>query len=246
MQAIERFQADHFQLRHHLERFLTQADSSLDSRLTGARQRLADLSQQEFSWPRVDEFYKETVGEHYLFELAGWHMDSDDYITDTLRLVQDFAQGRVLDFGGGIGTHTLGAALSSQVEQVVFCDINPHNRAFVAKRVEWLGLADKVRIVPSLDADACPDPHFDTVVCFDVFEHLPDPVAQLHQFHSCLPEGGKLIGNWYFHKGQDHEFPFHLDDPVVIRQFMETLQSLFIEEFHPYLITARCYSRRTP
>lgn len=166
-------------------------------------------------------------------------MTSEDYIADTLELVQDYAQGTVLDFGGGIGTHTLAAALCPAVERVVYCDINPFNRAFVEKRVEWLELTDKVEIAATL----APEARFDTVVCFDVFEHLPDPVAQLHQFHAHLHPQGKLIGNWYFHKGRNNEYPFHLDDPLVIRRFMETLPSLFIEEFHPYLVTARCYSR---
>ena len=242
MQAIEQFKADQFQLRHHLAQFLALEPDSLAAQLKGAKERLAQLSQTTFSWQKVDAFYSEAVGDHHLFDLADWHMTSDDYIADTLRLVQAFAQGRVLDFGGGIGTHTLGAALSPRVEQVVFCDLNPRNREFVAKRVEWLGLQGKVTVVEQI----APEAHFDTVVCFDVFEHLPDPVAQLHQFYQLLPDGGKLIGNWYFYKGHHQEFPFHLDDPAIIRQFLDTLQTLFLEEFHTYLITSLCYNRRTP
>ncbi|MEI6428680.1 MAG: hypothetical protein WCO45_09905 [Pseudanabaena sp. ELA607] len=34
-------------------------------------------------------------------------MSNRDYIGRTLRLIGDHAQGRVLDFGGDIGTHTL-------------------------------------------------------------------------------------------------------------------------------------------
>lgn len=60
-----------------------------------------------------------------------------------LQLIADCAQGRVLDFGGGIGTHTLGAALCPQVEQVIYYDINPINRDFVQYRAEKMGLGEK-------------------------------------------------------------------------------------------------------
>lgn len=60
------------------------------------------------------------MGSAYLLDLAAWHLSSTDYIGDTLRLVADQARGLVLDFGGGIGTHTIGAALCPAVEQVIF------------------------------------------------------------------------------------------------------------------------------
>ncbi len=238
MNAVEDFRQDYFQLRPHLERFLSDQGVCLDSRLKTGTQNITALSQQQFSWDAPDEFYRETVGDEYLFDLADWHMTSADYIEGTVKLINDYAQGRVLDFGGGIGTHTLAAALCPQVEQVIYCDINPANRAFVAKRIEWMALGSKVTI-----CDRLPDTHFNTIICFDVLEHLPDPVAQLQQFHQILQPEGKLIANWYFHKGIANEFPLHLDDPQVVRQFMTTLQRLFLEEFHPHLVTARCYSK---
>jgi hypothetical protein len=49
--------------------------------------------------------------------------------------------------------------------------------------------------------------------------------------------------NWYFFKGFNGEFPFHLDDPQKVEQFFQVLQSCFLEVFHPYFITARCYRK---
>ena len=51
------------------------------------------------------------------------------------------------------------------------------------------------------------------------------------------------IMNWYFFKGNNGEYPFHFDDKDMIEKFFLTLQSNFIEVFHPYLITARSYRK---
>lgn len=101
-----------------------------------------------------------------------------------------------------------------------------------------MGLSERIHCPETL-----PEGIFDTIICFDVVEHLPDPAAQLRQFYAWLKPEGKLLINWYFFKGFNDEFPFHLDDPQKVEQFFQVLQSHFLEVFHPYLITARCYRK---
>ncbi|MFN9733713.1 MAG: SAM-dependent methyltransferase, partial [Microcystis sp.] len=36
---------------------------------------------------------------------------------------------------------------------------------------------------------------------------------------------------------------FHLDDPKIIESFFQTLQKDFLEIFHPYHLTVRCYRK---
>ena len=50
--------------------------------------------------------------------------------------------------------------------------------------------------------------------------------------------------NWYFFKGFNNEYPFHFDDPAMVEEFFRTLQDLYLERFHPHLITARTYTLR--
>ena len=52
--------------------------------------------------------------------------------------------------------------------------------------------------------------------------------------------------NWYFYKGENNEYPFHIDDKVIIEKFFEKLQSKYIEIFHPILITTRAYKISKP
>lgn len=230
---------DAFSLKQHLQDFLQIEPEELEHRLNSGLQALAELGHRDFDWEQATEFYRDRVGEAYLFDLGIWHLTSKDYIGDTLRLVADHAKGRVLDFGGGIGTHTIGAALCSQVQQVVYCDINPMNRAFVEYRAAQLGLQSKIVFCSELAADET----FDTIICFDVVEHLPAPSQQLLQFHKMQAKDGTLILNWYFSKGFNQEFPFHLDDLHLVEEFFTTLQGYFLEVFHPYHSTTRCYRK---
>lgn len=230
---------DAFNLKQHLQQFLKIDDRELERKFATAVEDLADLGRRDFNWEEAGKFYQENVGEAYLFELAAWHLTSTDYIGDTLKLVADRARGRVLDFGGGIGTHAIAAALCPDVTEVVYCDINPVNCNFIKHRIEQLGLESKINCRMELGTNEI----FDTINCFDVIEHLPDPSDRLLKFHRMLAPSGRMVTNWYFSKGLNQEFPFHLDDPIIVDRFFKTLQANFLEVFHPYFITTRCYRK---
>ena len=242
---VDRFLKDGFGLRQQLADFLALTPAQLEQRLAASCSDLAALHPGSVSFDpgQVGAFYEETVGTGHLLELAAWHLGSADYIADTLRLQSRFAAGQVLDFGGGIGSHALAAAALPAVERVWFVDLNPHNRAFVAERAARLGLADRLRVCRDLGDPSLP-PRFDTVVCLDVLEHLPDPAAQLREFAARMEAGAITLLNWYFFKGFSGEYPFHFDDPELVERFFLTLQERFLEVFHPFLITTRAYRLR--
>ncbi|MCP9928947.1 bifunctional 2-polyprenyl-6-hydroxyphenol methylase/3-demethylubiquinol 3-O-methyltransferase UbiG [Cyanobium sp. CH-040] len=238
--SVERFLRDGFDLRRQLADHLGIGLQELERRLPHSTAELAALHPGGLSAEQTGRFYEETVGTTHLLELAAWHLDSADYIADTLRLQQLFARGEVLDFGGGIGTHALAAAGLEAVERVWVVDLNPHNRHFVTARAERLGLAAKLQCVRDLDDPALTE-RFDTVICLDVLEHLSDPAAQLEQFAARMTPEATALFNWYFFKGHNGEYPFHVDDPVLVERFFRTLQHRFLEVFHPLLITTRAY-----
>jgi len=237
---IARFLADGFDLRGQLAAYLQIGVEELERRLPQSTDDLAALHPGAFDPQQVGQFYEDTVGTAHLLELAAWHLGSADYIADTLRLQQRFARGQVLDFGGGIGSHALAAAALPDVQAVWYVDLNPHNRAFVAARAQALGLGSRVHCCRDLDDPALPRA-FDTVVCLDVLEHLSDPAAQLELFASRMTPAATALLNWYFFKGFAGEYPFHFDEPELVERFFRTLQTRFLEVFHPWLITTRAY-----
>jgi hypothetical protein len=229
-----------FDLLQHLATFLQVDPADLKQRLPNSNADLAALHPGAFDPESIESFYEDTVGDGHLLELAAWHLGSSAYIADTLRLQAHFARGQVLDFGGGIGTHALAAAALPDVERVWFVDLNPRNRAFVHWRAAQLGLADRLSCHRDLSDPGLPVA-FDTIVCLDVLEHLKDPAGQLDIFSERLKGEGHALLNWYFFRGFAEEYPFHLDDPAQVEQFFRTLQSRFLEVFHPWLITTRAY-----
>ena len=237
---LKEFLDDAFNLKSHLIEFLSIEESDLEDFLENAKMNLASLHPGD-ALNEVSDFYEEIVGDRHLADLAAWHISSKDYIADTLRLQQRFSRDLVLDFGGGIGTHALANAMSSKVEHVFFVDINQTNRTFVEFRAKKLGVENKLTFCKTIKETEISK--FDSIVCLDVLEHLPDPVSQLDMFYEIMDSNCIALFNWYFYKGENNEYPFHIDDKQVIEDFFKKLQLNFIEVFHPILITTRAYKK---
>ena len=178
--SVSRFLKDGFNLKNHLTKFLDINNEKLEQRLIKGVDDLAALHPGAFNKNDVCDFYEEKVGDAHLIDLASWHLNSSNYIADTLRLQQKFAYGKVLDFGGGIGTHTLAATFLSDVEHIWFVDLNPQNRSFVKQRAKELGVEDQISV--HRDLESVTNLKFDSVIWLDVLEHLPDPSKQLDIF----------------------------------------------------------------
>ena len=237
--SVSRFLKDGFNLKNHLINFLNINNDQLEERLLKGVDDLASLHPGAFNKNDAGDFYEEKVGDAHLIDLASWHLNSSNYIADTLRLQQKFASGKVLDFGGGIGTHALAASFLSDVEHIWFVDLNPQNRSFVEQRAKQLGIENQISV--HRDLESLSNVTFDSVICLDVLEHLPDPSQQLEIFLEKLSSDGIALMNWYFYKGKNGEYPFHFDDPDMVERFFTTLQANYLEVFHPFLITTRAY-----
>ena len=230
-----------FELKLHLIEFLGINEDKFNSFLSNAKIELANIHPGDSLFENAS-FYEDIVGDKHLADLAAWHLTSKEYIGSTLELQQIFSKNLVLDFGGGIGTHSLANAMSDNVENVFFIDINETNREFVKFRAKKLGLEQKISFHKSIEETNVKN--FDSIVCLDVLEHLEDPALQLNNFHEVMSKNSFSIFNWYFYKGENNEYPFHIDDEGLIKKFFETLQFKYLEIFHPLLITTRVYKKK--
>ncbi len=220
--------------------FLSIQECDLDCFLKNAKMNLAN-SHPGDALSNLSDFYTDIVGDKHLADLAAWHITSKDYIADTLKLQQKFSRNIVLDFGGGIGTHALANAMSSKVDHVFFVDINETNRNFVEFRAKELRVKKKITFCKTISDSQLSK--FDTIVCLDVLEHLADPASQIEIFNEIMDGNSIALFNWYFYKGENNEYPFHIDDDQIVEKFFKTLQSKFLEVFHPILITTRAYKK---
>jgi len=204
--------------------YLSIRECDLDGFLASAKMNLAN-SHPGDALNDVSDFYTEIVGDRHVADLAAWHITSRDYIADTLKLQQRFSKDLVLDFGGGIGTHALANAMSSKVEHVFFVDINQTNRNFVEYRAKKLGVDKNLSFCKTIQDTQIFK--FDTIVCLDVLEHLADPTSQINNFSEIMDSNSIALFNWYFYKGDNNEYPFHMMTFKLLKSFLKPFNQIF-------------------
>lgn len=109
--------------------------------------------------------------------------EADRYNAWLLDRARPYLGARVLEVGAGIGTFT---------EQLA------DGREVVAVEPDPALVPHLRRSTPSVtvvegEADAAPPGPFDSIVCFNVLEHIPDDAAALTAFHDRLRPGGHLL-----------------------------------------------------
>lgn len=109
--------------------------------------------------------------------------------------------GTVLDFGCADGAISPGY-LEAGAAKVIGIDIKEHLIAKARERHPHLEFH-----VSTPEGIPLPDESVDTIICYDVFEHVSQPAAMLRECRRVLkPRGKMLIGTW----GWKHPFAPHL------------------------------------
>lgn len=106
---------------------------------------------------------------------------------DLFVLIRDQKPGdKVLEFGCGPSTH--GIACAQAGCDVHLFDVSTKMLTFAGERYHRRGLSMTVWDT----AEALPDGFFDTILCTDVLEHVPDPLGTLETFKRVLKPGGNI------------------------------------------------------
>ncbi len=119
-------------------------------------------------------------------------------------LAPGWTGGRGLDFGCGGGGLTY--RLRQHCTHATGIDLDPQKIAFAAAQADRLGVTGVD--FRQYDGGAVPLPaaSFDTVLCCDVIEHLPDPARFVADFRRLLKPGGWLLlcfgPPWYHPHGK--------------------------------------------
>lgn len=141
----------------------------------------------------VIQFFESDEG--LLWEHIKWHVGPSrtPYKTALKWVAAEYPPSdgfrRVLDFGAGVGSDAL--FLAERSYNVTLVDVDGPMLRFAQHRFARRGL--RGRFVVSRSVVPEPDDVYDIVICFDVFEHLPDPYGAAQRLVNALRPGGLLL-----------------------------------------------------
>ena len=185
-----------------------------------SRLRSYSMAEHSAAWRRADPrtpdeilaFYTST--DLYIWELMQWHASPAraPYWAALRRFVETYPPqagwSRVYDFGCGVGTDAL--FLASKGYQVTAVDVGGPTLEFARHRSERRGL--DVTFLESSSTLPEPPGTFDAIVCFDVFEHLHNPLLAARLLIAALRQGGLILQNGNFSDEGMH--PCHLKQSI--------------------------------
>jgi 2-polyprenyl-3-methyl-5-hydroxy-6-metoxy-1,4-benzoquinol methylase len=162
------------------------------------------------------EFYNQSDTE--LFELIEWH--ATDPIHYRTLAIRDLALNRTgrqyLDYGSGIGSDAM--VFAECGFDITLADISSPLLAFAEWRLVRRGF--KVRAI-DLKHEALPANSFDMAVCFDVLEHIPDPIPVVRAIRDSLRVSGLLALHAPF--GKDAKRPMHVVHQDIVTPRLQAL-----------------------
>jgi SAM-dependent methyltransferase len=113
---------------------------------------------------------------------------AENYNAWLLERARPYLGRRTLDVGAGIGTFT--ELVAPLCERVVAVEADPEFARILERR---FGEHSDVEVVRAEAETSLPDGPFDSVVCFNVLEHIAADEAALTSFRARLAAGGALL-----------------------------------------------------
>jgi SAM-dependent methyltransferase len=187
------------------------------------------------------EWYREN-SELYMFAIAGYNLDYKR-IRSNLGVLK-FARGACLDYGAGNGELIL--ELARQGHPPTYFDVDGTSMKFARHRAQGRKLEVEFLHANEDLAAAAGKRGFDTVLSFDVLEHLPDLTGELDFLCSLLNPGGVLVFD--VPAGSTTSHPMHLNHNVNVREHLRAkgleekqslLQRLPFRKLEKYVFRAR-------
>jgi 2-polyprenyl-3-methyl-5-hydroxy-6-metoxy-1,4-benzoquinol methylase len=229
LEAVEYFGTTAENVEHRIDRSATDFPDEWKRMVTNAR----DPEQ-------LIRFYNESETE--LFEQIAWH--SSEVIHHRSLVCCDLASTRpgrdFLDYGSGIGSNALVFGLAGF--RVTLADVADPLRNFAKWRLERRGI--QVRTV-DLKSETLKAASYDVITCFDVLEHVPDPLEAVRRMRDALRIGGAFF--LYAPFGFDPIRPMHVvhDDAVSgrIRALGFSVDANSEEAFPAHVYAPRAYVR---
>ena len=164
------------------------------------------LSDIEFKKKFPDEKYDPksltdyySKSENLLFELTEYHSTSArrNMSREVIKHLQSFNARNVLDFGCGIADDSINV-LKNKIA-CTLCEIDGKTYDYAKWRIKKRKLkADFINIDKSNSLTNLKENSFDSILCFEVLMHLPNPADTLKIFSKILKKDGYLFLTYRF------------------------------------------------
>jgi glycosyltransferase involved in cell wall biosynthesis len=169
----------------------------------------------------IDDLYVEPYGRGVLNNLTG----TPQYVRWMTRLIRPYLGDRVLEIGAGLGAFS-GPLMARRLEYVA-AERDPLYLHALRNRFLRTPNVSVVQLDPADPASfATLGRRFETVLCLNVLEYLPQPEATVSGLANLLEEGGRMIilvpqGPWLFgtvDRSMGHRRRFRLEE---VRRMLE-------------------------
>jgi len=164
------------------------------------------LSNIEFKKKFPDENYDPksltdyySKSENLLFELTEYHSTSvrRNMTREVIKHLKSFISRNVLDFGCGIADDSINI-LKNKIE-CTLCEIDGKTFDYAKWRIKKRKLkADFININKINSLTKLKENSFDSILCFEVLMHLPNPSDTLNVFSKILKKDGYLFLTYRF------------------------------------------------
>ena len=136
----------------------------------------------------VDDLYTEPYGRAYLNNLNG----TPQYLAWVTGLLRPYLGDSVIEVGAGLGNFS--ARLMAKRTHYVACERDPLYLHALRNRFLKTPNVEVVALRPDVDADyAGLKGQFDTAICVNVLEFVPEPRQVLESLRSALAPAGRVI-----------------------------------------------------
>jgi len=133
---------------------------------------------------QVMDFYKTTKG--YLFDLARY----DYFLQNRRERLPRLCKGRILDYGGGIGDMIIRCAYRGLTD-LTYYDVEGKTMNFAKWRFARKGVT--AQIISASDEEDRLRGKYDSIFCFDVLEHVMEPMKHAERLVNHLSKGGRIF-----------------------------------------------------
>ncbi len=158
--------------------------------------------------------------ENYIYDLSNYdYFNIPEFIYRERSAKISRRSKRFLDYGAGIGDICLRVKQINNNVDVTYYDLKGKTMDFAKWRFKKRRM--NINIIEASDNEDMLQNKYDTIICFDILEHVMDPEKHLKRIQKHLEHNGQLFIKAPFEKSQTHSM--HIDSEKTLVEYLTSL-----------------------